>query len=68
MAADLRLAKSERLNEIAHTHFALSDQVQDAQAREVGESSEEAGGRNRGFVCHTEGYHNICLDIYDASA
>lgn len=44
MAADLRLAKLERLNEIADAHLALTDQVQDAKARGVSESPEQVGG------------------------
>lgn len=54
VAADLRLAKLQRLHEIANAHFALSDQAQDAQARRVGERPEQAGRRNRDFFDHIQ--------------
>ena len=54
MAADLRLAELERLNEIANAYFSFSDQAQDPQTRGVGKRPEQAGGRNRSLLGHAK--------------
>lgn len=54
MSADFRLADLECLDEIANAYLAFPDQVQDTQTCGVGESPEQAGVRDRGFLCHAE--------------
>ena len=47
MAGDRRLRKAEHFDEVADAHFAVSDEVQEAQARAVGKGGKPYVGTKR---------------------